>query len=205
MRKLVLIPIVFALSACNKGENKTEEAAGGLLNTIENVKNTGKIASSIGDLQKNMEKLKTLTPATNDQLKQILPETLSGLKRKELSVGNMSVMQVSSAEARYSDDSGKHLSLNIIDGAGEAGGGVISVFALTLNADTEKTTDTGFEKTMKIGDSKAFVSQNKSGDQTNSSIKILAKGRYMIDLEGDGFTVEELEKILKEIDTSKLP
>jgi len=202
MKKLVVLCIALSLIACKKEEKKEEKS--GIGSAIENMSNLGKIANKMDDVQKNMDELKTKTPISNDELKAAIPETLGGLKRTEITVGNMTAMSMSSADAKYSGEN-KNIEINMIDGAGEAGSSVISIMLMTLNADMEKTTENGFEKTAQINGNKAFVSQNTNGDAVSSEIKYIAKGRYMITASADGFTVDELAEAVKGIDISKLP
>lgn len=202
MKKLLIPAVILSMVACKKNEAKEQE--GGLMSKIEAVKNTGKMAASIDDIQKNADNLRAMTPLNNDELKAIIPETLLGLKRSEITVGNMSAMSVSSAEAKYGDGT-KSVSINVMDGAGEAGSGIISILSMSLSADMEKTTDDGFEKTMKIGNSKALVTQRANNGVPSSDIKTILKNRYMVDISGEGFTVDELTKALSEIGTNKLP
>lgn len=203
MKKLLYTSLVLSLIACKKEENKAENS-GGIMDKIEAVKNTGKVMGSVDDFQKNIETLSKKTPVTNDELKASIPENLLGLPRTEITVGNMSAMKISSAEAEYKNEE-KRIGINIMDGAGEAGSSVISLLALSLNADMEKTTENGFEKTVKIGDSKALVTQRNSDGTTYSEIKTVLKNRYMVDISGDGFTVDELTKALSEIGINSLP
>ena len=202
MKKLLIPAVILSMVACKKNEAKEQE--GGLMSKIEAVKNTGKMAASIDDIQKNADNLRAMTPLNNDELKAIIPETLLGLKRSEITVGNMSAMSVSSAEAKYGDGT-KSVSINVMDGAGEAGSGIISILSMSLSADMEKTTDDGFEKTMKIGNSKALVTQRANNGAPSSDIKTILKNRYMVDISGEGFTADELTKALSEIGTNKLP
>jgi len=203
MKKLVILCAVLALTACKK---EAKEEKPGLGSVIEGVSNLNKMSKSMDKVQENIEELKATTPATNDELKSAIPETLLGMKRTEITVGSMSSMGLSSADAKYSSENGdKRISINIADGAGEAGSSIVSLFMLTLNADMEKTTEDGFEKTAEINGTKAFVSQNNGEDYVDSEIKYIVKGRYMINASGDGFTVEELAKALAEINLSKLP
>jgi len=192
--------MALSLLSCKKDEKKE----GGLGSTIESVSNLNKIANKMEDVQKNIDELKAKTPVSNDELKTVIPETLAGLKRTEITVGGMSTMNLSSAEAQFSNEQ-KNIKLNIIDGAGEAGSGVVSIFMLTLNADMEKTTENGFEKTATVNGQKSFVSENKNGESLDSEIKFIAKNRYMIDASADGISSEELGKALAEINFSKLP
>ena len=204
MKKFLLAVLVLSLVSCKK-EEKTTENSGGLMDKIDAVKNSGKIMGSVNDFQKNLENLKKLTPLTNDELKAAIPETLLGLPRKEITVGNMSAMSVSSAEAKYHNGESKSININIMDGAGEGGSSVISILALSLNADMEKTTEDGFEKTTKIGNDKAMVTQRNNNGLTSSDIKTVVKGRYMVDISGEGYTVEELSKALADLKINSLP
>lgn len=202
MKKLLILCTALSIIACKKEEKKEEKS--GISSAIEGMSNLNKMAGKMDDVQKNMTELKSKTPASNDELKAAIPETLAGLKRTEITVGGMTAMNLTSAEARYSGEN-KNISINITDGAGEMGSSVISILLMTLNADMEKTTENGFEKTAEINGSKAFVSQSKNGESADSEVKYITKGRYMIDASGEGFTVEELAAALKDIDVSKLP
>ncbi len=202
MKKLFVICAALMLVNCKKDEKK--EDTPGIGSAIENMSNLGKIADKIDDVQKNMDALKSQKPVSNEELKSVIPETLGGMKRTEITIGNLAAMNLSSAEAKYAEDN-KQIEINIIDGAGEAGSGIVSIFLMSLNADMEKTTENGFEKTAEINGSKAYVTQNKSGESTNSEIKYIVKNRYVIDVIGDGFTVDELGQAIKGLDVSKLP
>ncbi len=202
MKNLILIPSLLVIIACKKEEKKQPKSEIG--SAIENITNVGKMSASVDNIQKNMEELKSKTPVTNDELKALIPENLFGLKRTEISIGAMSVMNLHSAEATFKSDQ-KKITINIVDGAGEAGGSLVSVLMMTLNADMEKNTENGFEKTQEINGSKAFVSEKKSGDNLYSEIKLIQNKRYMIEASGNGFSVDELAKAISEIDLAQLP
>lgn len=202
MKKVVFLCIALSLAACKK-EEKTENKTS-LGDAIEGMSNLGKVANKMDEVTKNIDELKTKTPVSNDVLKAVVPENLGGLKRTEISVGQTSVMNVSSADAKYSDDN-KRINLTVMDGAGETGSSLVSIFMMSLSADMEKTTENGFEKTTTINGIKAMVSENKNADNINSEIKMVVKNRYMISIEGSGYTVEELSKTISEINLSELP
>ncbi|WP_313501468.1 hypothetical protein [Kaistella carnis] len=201
MKKLMLSAAALVLFCCSKEESKQEAKSGGLSDVVSNVKNYSKINSSVQDVSKNIETLKKMTPLTNEELKALLPEELLGLKRKELSVGDNAMMQLASAEAKYSDGDQKKIKLEIMDGAGETGSAMVSILMMSFNMNKEKITETGYEKTAEINGNKAIIKENSGENYVNSSIQMVAKNRY---LTGDGISYDDLEKALNQLKLSQL-
>lgn len=204
MKKLMLATAVLMLVACSKEEKVKEEKSGGLSDLVSTAKNYGKVSSSMEDVTKNMENLKNIQPLTNDELKSVLPETLLGLKRKELSVGDNAMMNLATAEAKYADEENKRIKVDIIDGAGETGSAMVSIMMMGLNVNKEKTTEFGFEKSTEINGAKSIVSETKNGEGVTSEIQTVLKNRYLVTLNADGFSYEELKMALGEFNTSAL-
>ncbi|WP_312818243.1 hypothetical protein [Kaistella carnis] len=204
MKKLMLSAAALVLFCCSKEESKQKAKSGGLSDVVSNVKNYSKINSSVQDVSKNIETLKKMTPLTNEELKALLPEELLGLKRKELSVGDNAMMQLASAEAKYSDGDQKKIKLEIMDGAGETGSAMVSILMMSFNMNKEKITETGYEKTAEINGNKAIIKENSGENYVNSSIQMVAKNRYLITLTGDGISYDDLEKALNQLKLSQL-
>lgn len=204
MKKLMLSAAALVLFCCSKEESKQEAKSGGLSDVVSNVKNYSKINSSVQDVSKNIEILKKMTPLTNEELKALLPEEILGLKRKELSVGDNAMMQLASAEAKYSDGDQKKIKLEIMDGAGETGSAMVSILMMSFNINKEKITETGYEKTAEINGNKAIIKENSGENYVNSSIQMVAKNRYLITLTGDGISYDDLEKALNQLKLSQL-
>ena len=204
MKKLMLTTAVLMLVACSKEEKVKEEKSGGLSDLVSTAKNYGKVSSSMEDVTKNMESLKSIQPLTNDELKTVLPETLLGLKRKELSVGDNAMMNLATAEAKYADEENKRIKVDIIDGAGETGSAMVSIMMMGLNVNKEKTTEFGFEKSTEINGAKSIVSETKNGEGVTSEIQTVLKNRYLVTLNADGFSYEELKMALGEFNISAL-
>lgn len=190
--------------ACSKEEKVTEEKTGGLSDLVSTAKTYGKVGSSMQDVTKNIENLKNITPLTNDELKAVLPEILLGLKRKELSVGDNAMMNLSTAEAKYADDARKRVKVEIVDGAGETGSTMVSIMMMGLNVNKEKTTEFGFEKSTEINGVKSIVSERKEGENINSEIQTVLKNRYLVTLKADGFSYEQLKSALGALNNSAL-
>lgn len=204
MKKLMIVVSALMLIACSKEEKVKTEKSGGLSDLVSTAKNYSKINSSMEDVGKNIENLKALTPLTNDELKAVLPEIILGLKRKELSVGDNAMMNLSTAEAKYADEEGKRVKVEIIDGAGETGSAMVSIMMMGLNVNKEKTTETGFEKSVEINGAKSIVSENKNGEEIDSKIQTVLKNRYLVTLTADGFTYEQLKSALSTLNNSAL-
>ena len=204
MKKLMMTTAVLLLVACSKEEKMKTEKSGGLSDLVTTAKDYSKVNSSMQEVTKSIDNLKNLTPLTNDELKAVLPEMMLGLKRKELSVGDNAMMNLSTAEAKYSDDNGKRVKVEIVDGAGETGSTMVSVMMMGLNGNKEKITEFGFEKSTEIDGAKSIVSETKNGENIKSEIQTVLKNRYLVTLEADGFSYEQLKSALGALNNSAL-
>lgn len=204
MKKLFIATTVLMVVACSKEEKIKEEKSGSLSDLVTTAKDYSKINNSLEEVSKNVEKLKAMTPLTNEQLKSLLPEQLIGLKRTELTVGDNSMLNLSSAEAKFSDKENKEVKLEILDGAGETGSAMVSMLMMGVNMNKEKITETGFERSEDINGGKAIVSEDKNGENISSKIQMMIKNRYLLTLSGEGLSYEELKKGLAEINISDL-
>ena len=204
MKKLMIAAAALMLVTCSKEEKVKEEKTGGFSDLVSTAKTYGKMGSSMQDVTKNIKNLKNVPPLTNDELKAVLPEILLGLKRKELSVGDNAMMNLSTAEAKYADDENRRVKVEIVDGAGETGSAMVSIMMMGLNVNKEKTTEFGFEKSTEINGAKSIVSEYKNGEDINSEIQTVLKNRYLVTLKADGFTYEELKSALSTLNNSAL-
>ena len=204
MKKLMMSILALTLISCTKSETKTEEKSGGISDLVSGVKNYSEISKSVDEVSKNIEVLKKTTPLSNEELKAILPESLLGLKRTEISVGDTSMMALTTAEAKYKSEDRKSIDVQIMDGAGEMGSAMVSSMMMGLGGNREKTTENGFEKTTEINGMKALVSEEKSGENVSSKIQVIAKKRYLFTMSGEGISYEDLLKAFGEINTSGL-
>lgn len=204
MKKLIIAASALMLVTCSKEEKVKEEKTGDLSDLVSTAKTYGKMGTSMQDVTKNIENLKNIPPLTNDELKAVLPEIILGLKRKELSVGDNAMMNLSTAEAKYSDDGGNRVKVEIVDGAGETGSAMVSIMMMGLNVNKEKTTEFGFEKSTEINGVKSIVSERKEGENINSEIQTVLKNRYLVTLKADGFSYEQLKSALSTLNNSAL-
>lgn len=211
-KKLFLITSIglgLLLSCGNDGkhseENKEQGAIEQVTESVGALKGLSKLEEYSKDLEAQINALKALTPVSNDVFKSVLPETFQGLKRKSLQVGEMSALNFASAKAEYKNEDGsKRISIDIMDGAGEGASSIVSLVFMGLNADKEEITDTGFEKTMDIDGMRVAVKEDTDQGIKDSEIKWVYNKRFIVELEGDGYSLDELIAIYKSMDLSSL-
>lgn len=191
---------LFSCSNNNK-EDKQNESGGGL---IENVSNINKMANSANKMEETINKLKKLTPLTNEELKAVVPETLNGVKRKSYSAGGASISGINTVEAEYGEDGVKYVKVLIMDGAGEAGSAVVSLLSMTLSMDTESESNGKVSKTTEVNGVRSQTEESKTEQSIDSSIKFIYKDRYSVSLDGRGYSLSELEDFKKSLNLSLL-
>ena len=200
---MILSVSLLVMASCSK-EKESEKESTSIGDVFNGVKTMNTLSNSMEDIQKNTERLQKLTPISNDELKAVLPETLLGLPRVSFSVGDNSMMKISSAEAEYKDENNKNIKLKVLDGAGETGSAMISILMMGLTSNSEKTTQDGFEKMGDFNGTKAQIKETNRESGVDSEINYILKDRYMITIEGDGYTTEELKKVMDLINGSSL-
>lgn len=204
MKKLIILASALLFLANCKKEEKTEEKSNSITDALGGVKTLNNLSNSMDDITKRAEKLKKLTPLSNDELKSAIPETAMGLKRKSLSVGDNSMMKISSAEADYSDDAEKSVKISITDGAGETGSAMISMLMLGFSTNSEKTTENSSEKMGEFNGVKASVKDTKDGERITCQVQYILKERYLISIDGNGYTSDEMKSVMNNLNTSSL-
>lgn len=190
------------------GGNKSSEDKGddspSLSDAISGFKNLDKVADAAQDWEKNQEKLAAQTPMTNDEMKALLPESLAGMKRTRFTVGDASMVGLVTGQASYSDDQGKNVDLTIMDGAGEAGSGMIAMYVMSLSMDMEEETESGFSKNTTVNGYRATVKEERGEDWIRSEINALVSERYLVTLNGSGLSYNDLEGVFGNLDFSRL-
>jgi hypothetical protein len=150
-----------------------------------------------------MEKLKKVTPLTNDQLKAWLPEQVGDMKRTSFSAGDVAMMHVSSINATFANaDKSKKLEVSVIDGAGETGSALTSLIRLELSQDFDREDENHIEKTITHNGEKAILTADK-GDNT-TKIQFLENDRFSISATGTHMTEDEVWSAIDKLAPAKL-
>ncbi len=199
--------------ACGGSSKSEEEGDSEDTGIIENISNAGKAIKGLNGLEKamkdieaQMNALKEKTPVSNDELKKVLPETLEGLKRTSINLGESASIGVSSANATYqNEDASKTIEISILDGAGEAASSITGLAFYGFNQDSERITDDMTEKTMEYKSQRAKLTESKFNDRQTSTIEWLHKKRYLMKVEGEGYSIDEVGKIMDNLALGNLP
>lgn len=201
MKKILVLLSALIIISCKKEETSGHSVS----DAISSVQTLNKMGNATENIEKRGEELKKTAPVSNDEFKTAVPETLLGMSRKELSLGETSMMEMNSATARYHGENGNEITLIINDGAGEMGSSLYTLTKLGLAADVEKQNEYGWQKTMDIAGNKSVVEEEKNADFINSKITFIAKDRYLISLNSQGLSADELKKAVSEINLNTLP
>jgi len=217
MKKQILIASLLLSSslffACGNSNKSNEDGETEEPGVIESLSNAGEAVKSLSGLEKAMKDveaqtnaLKGKTPVNNDDLKNLLPETLDGLKRKSIRVGESSALGISSADATYENEDGsKTLDVSIMDGAGEAASAITGLAFYGFNTDSEEISDDRTEKTTDYKGQRAKLTESKYNEEQTSTIEWIHKKRYLMKLEGKGYTLDQVGNLMENLALSNLP
>ena len=189
------ISSVVLLSGCGGNKEAEEEK--------EKSKSTVEALQQFADKAKDMQSKEPVDPVDFRKLKELLPETIEGLTRKESSGEKNGAMgfTISRAEAKYTGDADASVHVEIFDTGGVAGVATMALAAWTM-ADIDKETDNGYEKTTKLEGYKGFEKYNN--DNKSGELNVLVGDRYVVNVNGNNVTMDKLKSILANLDLHKL-
>lgn len=143
-------------------------------------------------------KVEALSP---DRLKAFLPETLAGLPRRTLSAERNAAMglQISEGKARYGDGQGRELALEITDMGGAQG---VMMFAGWAAIESEKQTETGYEKTLR--ENGRIVHEEWDSARKSGEFSMVLGERFVAKVSGDAADIGQLKQALGAIDLAGL-
>jgi hypothetical protein len=143
-------------------------------------------------------KVEALPP---ERLKAFLPETLSGLPRREMSAERNAAMglQISEGKARYGDGQGRNLDLEITDMGGAQG---VMMFAGWAAIESEKQTETGYEKTSRVDG--RIVHEEWNTARKSGEYSMVLGERFLAKVSGEAADVGQLKAALASIDLAAL-
>lgn len=188
----LLLATTFLLSNCGgkKEEEEEKEEPKTAADAIENLANEAEKMAKDGPKEVVDAKL----------LKELLPADADGLPRKEASSEKTGAMgfQVSTANARYGEGDSS-IEVSIVDVAGT---GAIMGMAAWAMVDVDKENDSGYEKTTKYKDHKAFEKYNN--DDKDGELAVLLANRFVVSVKGNNVAMDKIKATLDDIDLDKL-
>ena len=143
-------------------------------------------------------KVESLAP---DQLKPFVPDTMSGLKRSNISVERSGAMgmQVSKAQATYSDGAGHSVNLEITDLGSAKGLMALAGFA---GVEQNQETDHGYEKTYRNGD--RWVHEKWDSSSKYGEYGVTVAERFSVNAKGSANSIDDLKSAVASINLSGL-
>ncbi|MBO0947189.1 transposase [Fibrella sp. HMF5405] len=188
---------ILGCSGCgSSNETKEDDSAsaslGGTLNAVQ------EMAKQAEETQQNGP----VETVDFRKLKDMLPADAAGLTRKSANgeKNGMGGFTFSTATGEYeNEDNSQNIDLAIVD---TGGSGAMMGMAAWSMIEMDKETESGYEKTTKIGDNKAFEkydNANKSGE-----VAVLVKNRYIITVKGRGVEMAKIKSVLDDVDLEKL-
>jgi hypothetical protein len=211
-RAFLAASLIVALATCKSQEQKAaENAAKQLAEASKNMEEAAKSgqAPNMGDA---MAALGAAMGAANGgkqvetvdfrTLKDMLPESVAGMKRTEATGEKNAAMgmQVSTAMGRYSNDQGNDAKITITDIGSMTGLAGMAAYAWAMT-DIDRETSTGYEKTTRFNGHKAmekYDRETKWGD-----ISVLVADRFVVAAEGNA-SIDQLKSGLNSVNMGKL-
>ena len=200
------------LTACKSPEQKAaEETAKRLEEASKNLEaatksgqaNMGDAMAALGAAMGAATEGKKVETVDFRALKEMLPETVSGMKRVE-STGEKNAamgMQVSTARGRYRNDAGGSASVTITDIGSMSGLAGMAMYAWAAT-EIDRETETGYEKTTRFDGHKAVEKYDRTSK--SGEISVLVGDRFVVEAQGNDVEVDDLKSALKAVNLGKL-
>ena len=159
------------------------------------------VNAALGAVGQIMSGGKDVQPVDFHRLKDMLPDSLAGMKRDEATgqSGEAMGMKGSSATGHYSNGSGGRVSIEIADMGSLAG---LAGLAARFDPKMEKETATGYERTSKVNGQ--IVHERYDRASRAGEISIMSADRFTVTVHGSGVDADVLAAALKRVDLPRL-
>jgi hypothetical protein len=207
--RAILAAAALALAACGKEEppkpvdpaTKVEQAA----RQLGDAARQGDMQQA-GEAMKNMGAALTgsmkVEPVDFRTLKELLPESIAGLKRTAAEGSRTSVVGIASAkaEATYEDAKGGRIRLEITD-VGTLSGVTAMAFAW-VNVEIDKEGTSGYERTTTVAGRKAYERYDTA--TRTGELDVIVAGRFIVGAKATGVDMKVFKEAVAKLDLEKL-
>jgi len=190
------------------GGQQTETQAGGAdagrAPAMPSAQELSKMAEQNRQALAEMNQGKVVEAVTGDSLKALLPADLAGMQRTDASAERTQAMgvDISRAEGQYTAAEGDGSVTVAITDAGSMSGPMRMGLAGWAMAQYSRETDEGYEKTTTYDGHKAMEEYNKQ--DRYGAVRVFIAERFIVEVEGNGVTMETLKQALGKVDLKKL-
>lgn len=186
--------VLFAFTACSNKQKEEEQKATAAQDA----------AKSVDEAMKQLSEGQTVEPVDFQKLKELVPEKLAGLPRRDIQGEKAGAMgfTISQVQAEFGTDDGeKELEVSITD-PGSLTGMMGMTYAAWLSAEVERESADGYEKTTTFNGYKAYERYNKP--DKNGELNIIVGNRFIVRLEGSDMNMDDIRKAANSLDLGKL-
>ena len=187
----VFLIISILLISCNDADKTAEK--NGVSGDNASI-NAGELEKESDLMQEKAEELVKLAPASEDEMKALLPEEL--LKGKRSSIQTTTAMGTGSAMAQYDINDSTQLIVTIYDCGGPGGAGMYTNNYKSL-LETEKSNDSEAKRIIEFDGKKGI--EQCSQTEKSCNLTYFTGKRFLISLNGDGLNGEDLVKASSEL------
>jgi hypothetical protein len=206
---LAVLLVAATLAGCGKEEPAKGADAGSKVGEAAQKMGSAMLAGDMGQAGEAMKQMGgalagsvQVEPVDFRALKELLPESLAGLKRRSSEGSRTKVMGVaaSTAEAVYEDGKGGRMKVTITD-AGTLTG-LAAVAVAWINVEIDKEGDSGYERTTTIDGRKAYERYDKA--RRTGKLDVVSAGRFLVAAEATGLDMKAFRTAIERIDLAKL-
>jgi hypothetical protein len=207
--RAILAAAALALAACGKEEppkpvdpgTKVEQAAKQLGEAARqgDVQQAGEAMKQMGEALSGSVKVE---PVDFRTLKELLPDSLAGLKRAGSEGSRTNVMGIASskAESTYEDGRGGRIVLEISD-MGTLSGVTAMAFAW-VNVEIDREGTSGYERTVTVGGRKAYERYDRAARE--GKLDVIVGGRFLVAARSTGVDMKVFKEAVAKLDLDKL-
>ena len=159
------------------------------------------LGSALGAVGQVMTGGSDVKPVAFQDLKQMLPASIAGMKRDDASGESNEAMGIkgSSATAHYSSDAGGRVTVEITDMGSLSG---LAGMAAKFDPNMQKETDTDYERTIKVNGQ--LLHQRYDHQVRSGEMSVLTGDRFSVTVSGSGVDENVLLDTLKNVDVGRL-
>jgi hypothetical protein len=199
--------MILLLAACGKSaEEKQAEAIEESTKQMAEAMKTGGAAAAAAGIAAAGTALGAIQAAEAvdfRELKALLPEDLSGMKRSNAEGEKTSAMgfTISKAEAQYDGDNAANVRITITDVGAMAGVAAMATYAWAAGA-IDRETETSYEKSTTIKGYKGYERYDRQS--TSGEVQVLVAGRFVVEVSGNNVPMDAIKEALEKVDLGKL-